>query len=228
MGVGDAVTCNLLPALRLRIPTTLCAAAALAAPATAAGAASISTNHGCYLVGQKVHLTGSGFAPSRGYLVTLDDIVYGGSSTNSSGGFSVSFGPGGLGANYAQLVDKLEVTDGSSTADTMFTLTRPTGARFLAPGGNPRTLKAPFELWDFSRTGAQLTVYLHYLSPTGGVRTTVSLGHTGGQCGYLKTKPRRVFPFVPSAGTWTFQLDTRSGYTRHPGGPVARIGVGVA
>ena len=175
-------------------------AAALAAPATAAQTGSISTNHGCYLVGQTVKLTGSGFAPSRTYLVTLDDVIFGGGSTNASGGFSASFRPGGLGANYAQLVDMVEATDGGSTAGATFTLTRRTGARFLAARGNARTLKAPFELWDFSSAGAPLPVYLHYISPTGAVRQTVSLGRTGGQCGYLKTKPRRVFPFVPTAG----------------------------
>jgi hypothetical protein len=221
-------TCNLLPALRLRIPITLCAAAALAAPATAAQTGSISTNHGCYLVGQTVKLTGTGFAPSRTYLVTLDDVIFGGGSTNASGGFSASFRPGGLGANYAQLVDTVEATDGGSTAGATFTVTRRTGARFLAASGNARTLKAPFELWDFSSAGAQLPVYLHYIGPTGAVRQTVSLGRTGGQCGYLKTKPRRVFPFVPTAGTWIFQLDTHRGYARHTGGPVARIAVGIA
>jgi hypothetical protein len=214
--------------LRLRIPITLFAAAALAAPASAAQSGSIATNHGCYLVGQTVKLTGTGFAPSRTYLVTLDDVIFGGGSTNGSGGFSASFRPGGLGANYAQLVDTVEATDGGSTAGATFTLTRPTGARFLAASGNPRTLKAPFELWDFSSTGVSLPVYLHYISPRGAARQTVSLGSTGGQCGYLKTKPRRVFPFGPTAGTWTFQLDTHRGYARHPRGPVARIRVGIA
>jgi hypothetical protein len=214
--------------LRLRIPITLCAAAALAAPAAAAQSGSISTNHGCYLVGQTVKLRGTGFAPSRTYLVTLDDVIFGGGSTNASGAFSASFRPGGLGANYAQLVDAVEATDGGSTAGATFTLTRRTGARFLAARGNPRTLKAPFELWDFSGTGSPLPVYLHYVSPSGAVRQTVSLGHTGGQCGYLKTKPRRVFPFVPTAGTWTFQLDTHHQYSRRARGPIARISVGIA
>jgi hypothetical protein len=203
-------------------------AAALATLATEAQAASISTSRTCYLVGQKVKVSGAGFAPSRTYLVTLDDVIYGDSSTNSAGAFSATFGPGGLYANYAQLVERLAVTDGTSTVTTTFTLTRPTGARLLATSGNPRTLTAPFELWDFSSTGLRLPVYLHYVGPSGAVRKTVSLGRTGGQCGYLKTKRRRVFPFVPSAGTWTFQLDTHRGYSRHPGGPVARIGVGVA
>ena len=173
-------------------------------------------------------LTGTGFAPSSAYVVSLDDVYFGLSGTSSTGTFSVTFGPGGLYANFAQIVDTLQVTDGTSMAATSFTITRPAGARFLATRGNPRTLTTPFEIWGFSPRGARLPVYLHYVGPRGAYKTTVSLGKTGGQCGYLKTKPRRVFPFVPSAGAWTFQVDTHRGYSRHPGGPVARIGVGVA
>lgn len=222
-------TCNLSAALRLRIPiTTAAVLTACAVPAASAQTASISTSRGCYSVGQKVTLTGKGFAPSRAYVVTLDDVYFGSSGTDSTGAFSATFGPGGLVANYAQLVDTLEVTDGTSTATTSFTITRPAGARFLATAGNPRTLQAPFEVWGFSPSGARLPLYMHYIGPRSVYKATVSLGNTGGQCGYLKTKPRHVFPFIPGAGAWTFQVDTHRGYSRHPGGPVARIGVGVA
>jgi hypothetical protein len=34
-----------------------------------------------------------------------------------------------------------------------------------------------------------------------------------------------VFPFAPTVGQWTIQVDTQRSYSRHPGGPVARIGV---
>ncbi len=229
MASRSGSTCNLLAALRLRIPiTTALAVTACAAPAAAARAASISTNRGCYAVGQKVTLTGHGFAPSSPYVVTLDDVYFGGSGTSSTGAFSVTFGPGGLYANYAQLVDRLQVTDGTATATTSFTITRPAGARFLATRGNPRTLMAPFEVWGFSPRGARLPLYMHYVGPGGASKTTVALGKTGGQCGYLKTKPRRVFPFTPRAGAWTFQIDTHRGYSSHPHGPVARIHVAVA
>jgi hypothetical protein len=203
----------------------LALAAALMAPA--ADAAAVATNHGCYLVGQKVTLTGSGFAASRAYVVSVDDVYYGMSGTDANGDFSVTFGPGGLGANVAQAVDRLQATDGTSSASTTFTVTRSTGARFLAKRGNPATLKAPFELWDFSSTGARRAVYIHYVAPGGGARATVLLGHTTGECGYLKTKPTRVFPFKPTLGSWTLQIDTQRKYSRHPGGPVARIIVGI-
>jgi hypothetical protein len=50
----------------------------------------------------------------------------------------------------------------------------------------------------------------------------VTLGTSTGHCGYLLTQPRRVFPFTPSRGTWTFQYDTRPSYLRDPGAPVSR------
>ena len=204
------------------------ALATLALTATPALAATVSTDHSCYLVGKKVTLTGSGFAVSRAYVVSVDDVYYGMSGTDANGAFSVTFGPGGLGANVAQAVDQLTATDGTSAASTTFTVTRPTGARFLAKKGNPATLRAPFELWDFSSSGASKAVYLHYVAPVGSVRQTVTLGHTGGECGYLKTKSMRVFPFKPTFGYWTLQVDTQPSYSRHPAGPVARILVGIA
>jgi hypothetical protein len=197
---------------------------AVAAPAAAA-APTLSTNRGCYLVGQAVSVEGGGFAANRTFTVTIDDVYFGRSTTDANGAFSTSLRPGGLAANQPQLVEHLAASDGSTTAHTTFTVTRTPGARFLASGGDARTLKARFQVWGFSRAGRRLPLYLHYVSGSGRVHKTVSLGRTGGQCGYLLTRSRRVFPFAPSAGSWTLQVDTQHGYSRHPPGPVARIGV---
>jgi hypothetical protein len=222
-----------LAVLRLRTSTSrlftcgLVSLVSLATPIAAHAAAMVKPSRGCYAVGEAVHLTGSAFGASRAYVVTVDDVYFGESTTSKTGTFSSTLHPGGLGAGIAQVVDELEVTDGSEVADANFTVTRPTGARFISSGGSVSTLRAPFEVWGFSMTGARLPLYLHYVSPSGTVRETVALGHTGGQCGYLRTAPRQVFPFTPSVGTWTFQIDTRRAYASRPGGPVARIRVGV-
>jgi hypothetical protein len=202
-------------------------AAVLATAATTLAAAtpSLSTDHGCYLIGQPVALTGAGFAPGREFVVTIDWVYFGKSTTDAQGGFASSLRPGGLGAGVPQHVDHLVASDGAQTAAASFTLTRPAGARFLASSGNPRTLRAPFEVWGFALDGRSRPVYLHYVAPSGRPRQTVLLGNTGGQCGHLRTAARPVFPFTPSSGAWTFQLDTRSRYQRKPAGPVARIGV---
>ena len=131
-------------------------------------------------------------------------------------------------ARHVQGVDQLDVTDGVRDAGSTFTVTRAPGARFLASRGNPRTLKAPFQVWGFSPSGVVLPLYLHYVAPNGKQKTSVKLGSAGGQCGYLLTRAIRVFPFAPSSGTWTLQVDTSSSYGPQPAGPSARIRVAIS
>lgn len=187
----------------------------------------MTTDKRCYLLNQAIQLSGSGFAATRAYVASVDGVYIPPSGeTDSSGGFSVALHPGGLAAGVAQSVDHVDVTDGTSTAGSTFTLTRAAGARFVsATGTTVTTLRARLQVWGFALDGSARAVYLHYIAPSGRAHKTVSVGNTGGQCGYLRSPSRRVFPFTPSAGSWTLQVDTRSSYARHPGGPVARITV---
>jgi hypothetical protein len=208
----------------LVLASCLSGAAAAAVPALAASPApSVHTNRGCYLVGQRVIVRGSGFAASRLFDVAIDGVDFGQSMTDATGGFSSPLIPGGLGAGQPQHVDHLDASDGSSSAGAVFTVSRRAGGRILATSGNPPTLRAPFEVWGFALGGSRPTVYLHYVSLAGQVRMTSTLGVAGGQCGYLRTRSRRVFPFSPALGRWTLQLDTSRTYTRRPSGPVARV-----
>jgi hypothetical protein len=200
-----------------------CSGLALAAARTTPA---IHTDRGCYSVGQRVKISGTGFAAAQVYDVAVDGIDFGQATTTTSGTFASRLIPGGLAAGQAQLVHHLDVSDGTSDAAATFTVSRGRpGARFLASGGDVRTLKASLEVWDFSPQGKNPSAYLHYVSPSGHAARTTSLGHAGGQCGYLRTGKLRVFPFSPSAGTWTLQVDTSRRYAKHPGGPVARISV---
>jgi hypothetical protein len=222
-----SVLCSTRKQLKQALALGAGAAACASGLAFAAGNPSLHTSRGCYLVGQRVGVRGSGFAPSRFYVLTIDGVYFGQASTDSNGSFSPNVLPGGLPAGVPQAVELLEASDGSRGASTRFTLTRPAGARFLHVTGSGSSLKAPIEVWGFSPTGARRTVYLHYVTPSGSARSTVKLGQTGGQCGYLRTARRPVFPFSITPGTWTFQVDTRSQYSRHPGTPVSRIRVTV-
>jgi hypothetical protein len=204
----------------------LALAAALAHAQSTAGP-TLRTARGCYLVGEYVELDGSGFAPDRRYVVTIDGVYLGASTSDANGNFAVPVRPGGLPADAAEHVDQVQVSDGTNSAHTTFTLTRATGARVITSGGNPSTLRGRFQIWGFSLAGLRRHVYLHYVAPGGHAHKAVLLGHTRGQCGYLRTAPRRLFPFSPSAGTWTLQLDTKRSYVRHPRGPVARIRVAI-
>ncbi len=199
--------------------------ALISGPASGAARPAVRTNHGCYLVGQKVIVAGTGFTPLRPFDVSVDGIDFGQSTTDSAGGFSSSLIPGGLGAGLAQYVHHLDATDGTTDAGTTFTVTRNAGARLLAAAGNPHTLRAPFEVWGFALDSRRRPVYLHYVAPSGRAGRTYALGNTGGQCGYLRTRPRRVFPFSPSVGMWTLQVDTSRRYAKRPTGPMSRIRV---
>jgi hypothetical protein len=203
---------------------TAAASALAASPATP----TVRTDRHCYPVGRPVKVTGSGFAVSRAVDVSIDGVDLGQSTTDTTGAFSGKLVPGGLGRGHAQGVDHLLASDGTSQATTTFTVTDRIGARFLVSRGNPLKLHAPFELWGFSMTGARMPIYLHYVAPSGKARKTISLGRTGGQCGYLKTGRKQFFPFAPSLGQWVLQLDSQKGYAKRPRGPVARIKVRIA
>jgi hypothetical protein len=131
--------------------------------------------------------------------------------------------PGGLPAGAAQHLDNLEVTDGTTTAQTSFMLTRSAGVRITNAAGGPRSLTGRFLVWGFSLSGDSRPLYVHYVGPSGRVRKTVALGMAGGQCGYLRTGRRRVFPFAVSAGAWTLQVDTSRSYVRQAAAPKVRI-----
>lgn len=188
------------------------------------------TARGCYLVGTRVHLSGSGFAPDRAYVISIDGVYFGRGRTNANGalGSDDSLRPGGLPAGTAQVVDRLEASDGTRAARTRFTVTRRPGARFLASSGSSSTLRAPVEVRGFALGGTRRSVYLHYVNPSGRSVDTAQLGRTGGQCGYLRTAPIRIFPFTPSRGHWTLQIDTRHSYHAGPGVPVQRISVQIS
>jgi hypothetical protein len=207
-------------------------------PALASAAPTLRPNHSCYLVGTPVTITGNGFGASRPYEVALDGVDFGMSATDGSGGFTATLRPGGLGTNIVQHVDLLRASDGNTISYARFTLTRATGARILAGTGSAATLRAPFQVWGFTLNASRppaydiapsrQPVYVHYVSPRGELKSTVLLGQTGGQCGYLRTQARRVFPFIPGRGSWTLQLDRNATYARNPSGPVARISVSVS
>ena len=195
-----------------------------AGAATSSGA-TVKTDQGCYVVASSVALYGSGFAPSRGYDVAVDGVDFGQAKTDADGAFATHFSPGGLGAGVVQTVHHVDATDGTSEASATFTVTRQTGARFEVSSGDPRALRARFQAWGFAMDGTARTLYVHYVSPSGRVRSTVSMGRTGGQCGYLETKAKRMFPFAPAVGRWTLQVDTAQSYSAQPVGPVARVRV---
>lgn len=214
--------------LRRVVAAAGCGAAAASICAAAAQAdqsPTVTTDRGCYVVGQTVQLSGSGFGPYRSYVVSIDGVYLGSRYTDGTGSFSVPLHPGGLPAGAAEHYDTVEVTDGTTSAQTNFTVTRRAGFRIASVAGDVQSLTGRFVVWGFSLGGDIKPIYLHYLAPSGKLRKTVSLGMTRGACGYLRTARRRVFPFEVSAGTWVLQVDTQQPYSSQAPGPRVQIRV---
>jgi hypothetical protein len=181
----------------------------------------------CELVGDRVNLRGSGFAPDAPFDLAIDGVDFGQSLTAKTGDFFTAVLPGGLPAGVAQSADTATASDGSASASVAFTVTRPTGALFTGgPGGSPGR-RVRFEAWDFAPTGPEVRLYLHYLTPTGRALRSVALGTSRGQCGALISPARPLFPFRPADGTWTLLIDSTPQPVAHPRGRVARLRVSV-
>jgi hypothetical protein len=206
-------------------------------PSTAA-AATLATDAHCYAQGAPLRMTASGLTPDASLTVTLDGqrLRYGDGSTptaDGAGAFASSFATPALAPGSAQQRHVLGVSDGRHRPRARFTVSRPAGADFQPSAGDPRTLRARFDVWGFAlavevadRT-SRMPVWLHWLSPAGKVRQNALLGTTGGACGALTTAPRRVFPFAPEAGRWMLVLDTHRRYRVQASGPRAKIPVHV-
>jgi hypothetical protein len=206
----------------------------LAASADAARAARLTTDARCYAQGAPLHMTANGLTPHAPLTVALDGQVlsYRDRSTptaDDAGSFASSFATPALAAGVVQQRHVLSVGDGTRRPRARFTVTRPTGADFQPSRGNPRTLRARFDVWGFALDGGAsgASVWLHWIGPSGKVRTSAALGPARGDCGALTTAPRRVFPFAPQAGRWLLVLDTHRRYRVQASGPRAKIPVHV-
>lgn len=225
-----------MPCVRARNPVLLAALAVVLASASATAAQpTLTTDARCYLQGAQLRMTAGGLTASAPLTVALDGqrLRYGDGSTpaaDMAGTFAGSFATPALAPGAMQRRHVLSVSDGTRRPRARFTVTRPTGAGYQPSAGDPRTLRVRFEAWGFALAApdaARLPVWLHWVSPRGSVRRTAALGTTGGDCGALTTRVRRLFPFAPEAGRWVLVLDTRRRYRVQTDGPRAKIPVPV-
>lgn len=214
-------------------PALALVASALACAAAPAAAASIATAGRCYAPAAKVPATAHGFAPKTALTVKVDGRVlrYPDGSlpvTDASGSYANAFWAPSLTGTQTQRRIPVSATDGTSSARTSFTITRPPGASFAPTQGDPRTLKVRFSVWGFAlSSGRNARTYLHWIRPNHRVRATAALGTTSGDCGALRTRPRRIFPFAAETGRWVLVIDTHPRYRAHATGPRAKIPVNV-
>lgn len=213
----------------LVIATTLltAAAAAHAEAPPPAPAPVIAVDRGCYadpsVRGERVRMSGTGFTPGATYQVSLDSQpLPGGTGTVDAegkvGGSLAAPSLAAVGRNTTMHQYRLRVQEGASQPETTFRVTT-LRAAFSPDRGDPRTLFVRFRAFGLALGldpgSLPRPVFVHYVTPGGRLKRSVRLGRTAGPCGTLRpTARKRLFPFVPSAGLWKLQFDTRQKYTR--------------
>lgn len=212
--------------MRMRIATTTTVAtvalltAVVPSSATAgtfAPIATVRTDVSCLPTrspGETFTANGAGFTPGATVTFTLNGQVLGQQPADTDGTFHVPIKLRPLAKGIGEAREVLTVSDGVNRARApSFGVTRFEANYFGLTSTRPGSARARFEIFGFA--GAGKTVYLHYVQPNGGLRTTVRLGRLGGPCGFLRTAQRRVFPFGNiSNGYWRLRFDTSSAYLR--------------
>ena len=199
----------------MRLRAALLAAAAVAAPtATAAdaGGPTIRTALPCYLAGQAVRISGTGFHAGDSYSVTLDHALLGTGTVRAGGSISGRLSSGALPAGAHRVLHRILVADGALQARVGFH-TSAFGAAFSPATGDPRTLRVHYQVdaIGLSAPGGTL-VWLHYVDPGGRLRRSVAVGRTRGVCGSLHSIRHRLFPVKATPGVWRLQFDLRADY----------------
>lgn len=199
---------------------------ALAGSAAAnASAASVVTSRACYLddgSSTTAVVAASGFVPGAPLSVSVDGFQVATATADASGAVSpgtVRVPP--LSSNAGEGTHSVTINDGTQSASASFSTTRVRGD-FSPSSGNPRTLKVSFSAFGFNLI-APSTVYVHYITPKGKLKKTISLGKAKGACGHItSTKKRKLFNFTAERGRWILQYDTSRKYkkgnskTRYP------------
>jgi hypothetical protein len=200
----------------MRLRLALLAAAVLLAPGFAAADApgpAIATALRCYLPGQEVRVTGSGFQAADRYSVTLDRTLLGTGLVRADGTIAGRLSSGGVPAGMHQVIHRVVIADGALQAGIGFRTTA-FGASYAPPTGNSRTVRVRYTVDGIGLSAASgALVWLHYVDPHGVVRLSAAIGRTRGVCGSLQSIRHRLFPLRVSRGAWQLQFDLRKRYT---------------
>jgi hypothetical protein len=212
------------------------AAAGAAAGASAAHAATLQVDHGCYLArqpglpgGQLITFAGAGFAPNGTVTAQLDGAPFATGTASAAGTVHGTVPAPALPARTFERRSTIAVGDGSSEASATFPVSR-LAADLQPPTGPPATLRVRFHVYGFGPVltaqgrSTSARVYEHVLAPNGRLRATYDAGRTTGPCGRVTTSRRRILPFAaPEDGRWRFVFTTRRRY-RATDAPLAAVG----
>jgi hypothetical protein len=181
---------------------TLAAAAPAAAPAATLA---VSPAKACYISGERVTLSGTGFTPGALANVALDGAAVGPVPVDTTGNFRTGFRFGSLRGVRART---LTATDSASPANVG-------SASFLGSVLSVRVWPAdgrPGRRLRIRATGftSGRRLWAHILRP--GFRRNVRIGRLRGPCGRASVR-RRIFMGDAAPGRYKVQFDTRRRYS---------------
>jgi len=190
---------------RAAVPVTL-AAAALAAPAAAQGAAiAVVPQKPCYGAGEKFIIGGLGFTPNAGVAVTRDGQRIGTSSTDPLGRFNGTVGvPQITAASQTSTYTATDTVNPLLTASLPLRLSR-LEARVRPSRGNPTRVRR-ITARGFT---AGSTLYAHVVR---GRSRNLRIGRLKGACHTISAR-RRIFR-RSRVGVYKVQFDTFRRYRR--------------
>ena len=222
---ADQVTHLPLSSSRLAA-ATLAGFTALGAPAAAAGPVTIAPLKACYVSvaansTEPVILSAAGFAPHAAVDVSLDDVPVASVGAGADGRLNarVVLPPQRHGQRTVEIAlqqrdDPSHRAQVSARVTALEVTLRPRAAR-------PRSVVT----WTGRGFTAAGPVHVHYLKG-GEVRSTVRLTAPRRPCGTFRVR-RPQFPFQPSRGTWTLQIDQQRAFAPLPATPFVQLPVSV-
>lgn len=205
---------------------TLAASFALCAPAAASSSVSLAPLKPCYVsvaVGstEPVTLSASGFHPSAPVEIRLDGTPVGTVSAGADGRIEARVNPPHQ--PRGQRSFRLEVQQRDDPGHRARVTSRVTA---LAVSLRPRAARHDSVVtWRGRGFTAPGPVFVHYVKD-GVARSTVRLASPRRACGKFRAR-RPQFPFQPSLGTWTLQVNQQRAFAPFPQTPFVALPVDV-
>ena len=173
-----------------------------------ATAAEVRVDAACYRDRAPVSVTATGFTPGAVFAAILDGVRVGGGLVEQAGAVQATFPAPPLSGR--QDTHAIGILDAAGRADAaVFHVSRP-GARLSPAPRDPLTARVRFHVYAMGR-GERVT--LRWISPSGRVALTSSLGRAVGPCGRVVSPRRRLFPFRPAPGVWRLRFSSRRAAT---------------
>lgn len=182
------------------VGTAVLAGTVAGAGTAQAAAIGISPAKACYLTGEQITLTGSGYTPGRAVDVSLDGTSLGRISADAAGniGATVKLGTMRGAKSHALTAIDTASTANAATASFLGTTRRVTVKPRNARAGRRLTLRG---YGFFGRAN----VFMHVRGP-GGYRSDGRIAKPQGPCGTFAVR-RRIVPPRARTGSYSVQFD---------------------